>query len=62
MINRGKLLKFETIERCLRNKEPWVHAEAGLSVVCLDGEFDLEQIRNIYEWLKRNNRKFNKLS
>ena len=54
MINRGKLLKFETIEKCLRNKEPWVHAEAGSSVVVLDGEFDIDQIKNIYEWLKRN--------
>jgi len=50
----GKLLKFETIERELRNESPYVYAQVGSAVVLLDGEFDLEQIKNIYEWLKRN--------
>lgn len=54
VINTNKLLKYENIERELQNDSPWVYAQVGSSVVQLDGEFDLEQIRNIYEWLKRN--------
>jgi hypothetical protein len=57
MINTSKLLKYETIERELQNDSPWVYAEVGSSVVRLDGEFNLEEIKNIYEWLKRNNKK-----
>lgn len=53
-MNREKLLKFETIERWLKNDEPEVFAEVGSAVVYLRGEFDLEQVRSIYEWLKRN--------
>jgi len=56
MINSSKLLKFETMERWLKNDEPTVYAECGSSIVYLCGDFDLEQIKNIHEWLKRNNK------
>lgn len=49
-----KKMGFRTIENWLLNDSPFVYAKVGSSVVWIDGEFDLEQVKCVYDWPKEN--------